>query len=436
MIKNFFNLATTFAREKVLEISNVGYEAVNISRFTEKEVTIKKDELFISGQKYDLKKYRRIFLAAFGKGSSNFALSFSKILGSRLTGGIALDIKKPEISIWDTLPEEITFLVGTHPLPSLKNVEATRRIIKMADRLGRDDLIFFLITGGGSSLFCGSEEEMEEAVQITKLLTRGGAPIGELNTVRKHLSEVKGGNLAKIAYPAKVISLIVSDVCFEKEEEGIKMVASGPTVFDETNVSDARNVLIKYGINPEGFKLKETPKDKMIFEKTENIIFASNRDALVKMARKIEELEFKPKIFSASIKGEAKDVFKNMAEEIKKGEIIIAGGETTVTIKGKGGKGGRNQEAVLGGLSFFDFKEYFDESFILAALASDGRDNSEAAGAIGDWKIIEEAKRKKINYRKYLEEHNEFPFFEQTGGLVFADQESFNVADFLIIGRI
>ncbi|MDD4761885.1 MAG: DUF4147 domain-containing protein [Candidatus Pacebacteria bacterium] len=436
MIKNFFNLATTFAREKVLEISNVGYEAVNISRFTEKEVTIKKDELFISGQKYDLKKYRRIFLAAFGKGSSNFALSFSKILGSRLTGGIALDIKKPEISIWDTLPEEITFLVGTHPLPSLKNVEATRRIIKMADRLGRDDLIFFLITGGGSSLFCGSEEEMEEVVQITKLLTRGGAPIGELNTVRKHLSEVKGGNLAKIAYPAKVISLIVSDVCFEKEEEGIKMVASGPTVFDETNVSDARNVLIKYGINPEGFKLKETPKDKMIFEKTENIIFASNRDALVKMARKIEELEFKPKIFSASIKGEAKDVFKNMAEEIKKGEIIIAGGETTVTIKGKGGKGGRNQEAVLGGLSFFDFKEYFDESFILAALASDGRDNSEAAGAIGDWKIIEEAKRKKINYRKYLEEHNEFPFFEQTGGLVFADQESFNVADFLIIGRI
>jgi len=436
VITNFFDLATTPAREKILEIANAGYEAINVKKFTAKEVKMEKNELFISGQKYDLKKYRRIFLAAFGKGSGDFALSFSKILGSRLTGGIALDVKEPEISVWDTLPEEITFLTGTHPLPSLKNVEATRKIIRMADRLGRDDLIFFLITGGGSSLFCGSEEEMEEAVQITKLLTRGGAPIGELNMVRKHLSEVKGGNLAKIAYPAKAISLIVSDVCFEKEEEGIKMVASGPTVFDETTVFDAKNVLIRYGINPDGFKLKETPKDKMVFEKTENIIFASNRDALVEMARKAEELELKPKIFSASVKGEAKDVFKKMAEGIKKGEIIIAGGETTVIIKGKGGKGGRNQEAVLGGLNFLDFKDYFDESFILAALASDGRDNSEAAGAIGDSKSLEEAKRKRISYRKYLEEHDEFPFFEQIGGLVFADQKSFNVADFLMIGRI
>lgn len=435
MITNFFDLATSPLREKALAIFNAGLSAVDIKKTAEEKIKLEDGFLKIAGKKYNLKEYKRIFLVAFGKGSGDFALSVSKIIGHKLTGGFALDVKEPAVPFWETLPEEINFLVGSHPLPSLKNVAASKRIIRMIDKLGRGDLLLLLVTGGGSSLLCGSEEEMENAVHLTKLLTRAGAPIEELNIVRKHISETKGGNLAKLAYPAKIISLIVSDVCFDNEKDGLPLVSSGPSFFDESTVLDARNILSKYGLNPLGFDFKETPKDKMLFEDVDNLLFSSNRDALIGMEKEAELLGFKSKIFSPNLRGEAKNVFRRMIEEINPGEALISGGETVVTIKNSGGKGGRNQEAVLGSLDFLNFKEYFDKSWLVGSLASDSRDNGEAAGALGDLALLENAASKKIHYKNFLEAHNEFPYFESLNGLIFAEQKSFNVADLMLVLR-
>jgi len=433
VITNFFDLATNSLREKALKIINAGYEAINISKVTKERIFLEGNKLKILDKEYNLKDYKRIYLTAFGKGSSDFAFSVAKILGGHLTGGIVLDVRKPNISVWETIPEELNFYEGTHPLPSLKNVEAVKKIVKMLNGLRRDDLVLTLITGGGSSLLCGSEEELQESIMVTKMLTKSGAPINELNTVRKHLSEVKGGKLAEIVYPAKMISIIACDVCAGKETMDLSMVASGPTIKDKTSIEDAKEIILKYGLNPLNFNLRETPKDEMIFERTENILFVSNEDALMGMVKKSLKLRLKPKIFSLNIEGEAKDSLKEMIDSVNPGEVLIAGGETTVTINGEGGKGGRNQEVVLGALKYLEENKDFDDSLLVSSIASDGRDNGEAGGAIGDLKILQKGEVANLNFKKYLKDHDEFNFFKETGGLVYAEPNSFNVADFMLV---
>ena len=158
--------------------------------------------------------------------------------------------------------------------------------------LNENDLLINFICGGGSALTCASEREMEDSIKAIKLLTKAGATIEELNIVRKHLSEFKGGGFAKIVYPATVVSLIVSDVCGNE----LSTVASGPTVFDKTTVLDAENVLNKYNLNLKDFNLHETPKDKKCFDKVYNILFACNQDAIMGMLKKSEEIGLKSEI--------------------------------------------------------------------------------------------------------------------------------------------
>jgi len=364
---------------------------------------------------------------------------------------------------------KVKSFVGTHPLPSKQNVKATQKIIRLVKNLKKDDLLITFICGGGSALLCASEKELKYSVLATKLLTQAGADIKELNTVRKHLSEIKGGGLAKMAYPATVVSLIVSDVPTANND--LSMVASGPTVYDKTTKKDAVKVIKKYLPRESAYKsalvraLKETPKNKKYFKRVKNILFLSNHEPIFAMARKAKELGFKPKIYSLKIKGEAKNVLIPLIKNLKDKGVILAGGETTVTLKNPKlktqnskqtqnsklktqnfYKGGRNMEAVLAALTWISADCYADKrgynqrksasrsaKICVLAIASDGRDNTEAAGAIADDSTLKKAKKLKLNPQEFLTNHNSFHFFKKTGDLIFIKPKTFNVADFMII---
>ncbi len=375
----------------------------------------------------NLDDFRRVFLVGIGKGSVLASASLAKILSKRLNKCIALDINKPPLnSKFLILNSE--FLVGTHPLPSKQNVGATQKIVKLAKNLKKDDLLINFICGGGSALACSSQRELKDLILVTKLLTKSGANILELNTVRKHLSEIKGGGLAKLAYPATVVSLIVSDVI----GNDLSMVASGPTVFDKTTKKNAEKVLKKYGLSPKRFNLKETPNERKYFKKVKNVLFICNQDAVLAMNKKVKKLGFKPKIYSLAVKSEARRALLPMIEKVKVGEVLLAAGETTVNLDNRpAGKGGRNMEAVLGAISNFQFS--ISKNLLVLSIASDGRDNTEAAGAIGDFSTLEKAKKLKLEPKEFLDQNNSFNFFKKTGDLIFAKSKSFNVSDLMII---
>ncbi len=435
IITNFQNLAKNDLRKKALEIAEAGYEAIDIEKAVRDRIKIENNFLKViktptilkdsvhSEAEINLNNFKRIFIVGIGKGSALASAKLTEILGNRLTGGIVLDREIPKLEIKNL---KLEIYAGTHPFPSKQNIEATKKIIKLAENLNENDLLINFICGGGSALTCASEREMEDSIKAIKLLTKAGATIEELNIVRKHLSEFKGGGFAKIVYPATVVSLIVSDVCGNE----LSTVASGPTVFDKTTVLDAENVLNKYNLNLKDFNLHETPKDKKCFDKVYNILFACNQDAIMGMLKKSEEIGLKSEIYSLALQGEAREVLSQMAEKINNKDLLIAAGETTITFKKlPADKGGRNMEAVLGALAKC-------QDLVFMSFASDGHDNTEAAGAIGDNLTLEKAKESNLNIEDFLETHNSFEFFEKTGDLIFTEKKCFNVADLMLVLRL
>ena len=471
-IINFKKLAQNSLRRKALLIAEAGYEAIEIEKVIKKRIKLRSNKLKIVhsyilenvginknleknavnaeldrlGMEIDLNNFKRIFVIGIGKGSALASAILAKILGKRLNKCIALDINKPLLNS-KFLILNSKFFVGTHPLPSKQNIKATQEIIKLTKSLNEKDLLITFICGGGSALACASKAELKNTTSAIKELTKAGAAISELNTVRKHFSDFKGGNLAKMACPAKVVSLIVSDVC----GNDLSNVASGPTVLDKTTKKDAVAIIKKYLRESAHrsaliFALKETPKDVGCFKNVKNILFVCNQDAIAGTIKKIEELELKARIHSLALEGEARTVFLQMIKNIKFSEAIIAAGETTVTLKNKkSGKGGRNQEAVLGAINIFanqsqikfaNIREKINnglENIIIISFTSDGHDNTKAAGVIGDFLTLEKAKKLKLNPQKYLNNHDSFNFFKKIGDLIYAEQKCFNVADLMLV---
>lgn len=443
IISNLKNLAQNSLRRKALLIAEAGYESISIEKITSERIKIKDNLLkightaFFNGKKSEIEQnfddFEKIYIVGIGKGSALAIMSLAKILGKKLTGGIALDISGVKCRI-----SKVRCFRGTHPLPSKQNIIATQEIIKLAESLTEKDLLITFICGGGSALACASEEELKNSGLATKELTKAGANINELNTIRKHLSEFKGGGLAKMAYPATVISLIISDVC----GNDLSNVASGPTVFNKTTKIDAEKILKKYGIDAGKFCLNEQLKEQKYFKKVKNILFSCNQDAITGIIGKAEKLGLSVKIYSLALEGEAKNAFAPILKQIKSGEAIIAAGETTVTLTNNQRpttnniiKGGRNQEAVLGSLVKCQISDVKCLDAVFLSFASDGRDNTEAAGAIGDYLTIEKAKKLKLNPKEFLKNHDSFNFFNKTGDLIYANQKCFNVADLMFVLR-
>jgi glycerate-2-kinase len=391
-------------------------------------------------------QYSGIYLLGFGKGSAKIADILRKKVKFKEIYVIDVDFPKSLREV-RTSPREIYFK-GTHPLPSRKNFLFTKKITeRFQGKLTKDDLVVVLVCGGGSAMLVYPNIPLKKYIQVNQELLKSGANIYEMNTIRKHLDLVKGGGLLKILYPAKVISFIFSDV----PGNDLSFIASGPTVKDKTKIADALKIIRKYKlISVKKEDLIETPKEEKYFKNVKNILALSNLTALKAMKEKAESLGLKAKILTDNLKGDVKDVAKFLFQEIKKNKekILIAGGETTVKVKGKG-KGGRNQELVLWFLKYTDlYGSKMDNTdnknqrssaldprksaYVIISLNSDGWDNTEFAGAIGDKMTLEKSEKLKLNIDKFLENNDSFHFFKKTKDGIITERLPVNVADLIL----
>jgi glycerate-2-kinase len=421
-IINFKKLAVSESRKDVLEIAEAGLLAIDTKKAILKGIKLEKGKLLVHDHVYSLVNVRKLLVIGIGKCSLEAAGALEKILGDKITGGIVLDVHEGKL-------KKIKTYTGDHPLPTPRNIDATRKIIKMLSNLTERDLVIFIISGGGSTLLCQPKDfTCFEESYVEDCLIHAGAEIHEFNTVRKHMSLARGGYLAKYAYPARVISLIFSDVV----GNDLEFIASGPTVKDTTTLEQAHKIIKKYKVQEKcGFshlKLMETPKGKRYFERVRNILFISNQTALEAMLKKAGEIGYVSKIVKSNLIGEARDAGKEITETLSKENprtVLLYGGETTVTVTGKG-KGGRNQELALSALRFIKNDQ------VLLTVSSDGKDNSDHAGAVCDIITKEKAKKDNLDVEKYLKDNNSYEFFEKTGDYLKTGDTGSNVADIVI----
>lgn len=417
VIKNSAELATTPLRRDALEILEAGYQAILTKEVVGKEVEVNGQYLRIGDRVIALGVFKRIFFVGIGKCALDAGEVFEEKLGSWLTDGIILDVRGATL-------KKLRSKIGTHPFPSEQNVEATQSIADLLEGLTDTDLLITVISGGASSLLCLPYDLTCETIGfITRMLMDKGATIDEINTFRKHTSKIQGGQFAKLAYPATVVSLIFSDV----PGDDIATVASGPTVLDTTNIADARAVLEKYDIENlcklPVCELAETPKDPEYFLRVNNILFITTKKALEAMRGTAERLGYHTEIVSAELQGEAHAVGQRLANEAIAPKMCrLWGGETTVLVK-KEGKGGRCQEVVLGALT------NVKEDALCIAATSDGWDNTPFAGAIGDVITLSRARELGLDPLTASENNQAYDFFEKVGSHIDTGRTGANVSD-------
>jgi glycerate-2-kinase len=285
-----------------------------------------------------------------------------------------------------------------------------------------------LISGGGSTLLCLHDAPMTCLDESTLFgeLTEKGATIQDINVVRKHISLARGGALAKAAYPAEVLSLIVSDV----PENDIEFIASGPTVMDSSTVEDARALIAKYGVAiPAHTAFIETPKEQKYFERVTNVLFLTNQDALIAMKDEAEKRGYAATIVDDHFDGEARDTSRIVVEKLHDApakSALLYAGESTVTLSPDAGAGGRNQEMALAALG--DIRP--DE--LILPFASDGHDNTDFAGAIADETTRAHALAKNVSVEEYLNAHRSYDFFTATGDALQTGYTGSNVSDLIL----
>jgi glycerate-2-kinase len=426
-IKNFSALAKTPMRRAVLSILETGYQAIQTETVIKNAIKKRGHFLFIKNKKYNLSQSGRVVVIGIGKCSLAAGESLAKVLGSRLSGGIILDTRKKPL-------KKLTSLAGTHPLPSAKNIAYTQKILDYLSQLNpNQDLLIFIVSGGGSSLFCLPENiSLSDYIGLTLDLHKSGANIHELNCVRKHLEAVKGGKLALRLKPLKTIVLYFSDVLSETSQQNLRTIASGPLQPDKTTNYQAKQVLKKYGLwSKYKNKIKrfsETAKNKKDFSHLDQYLLLTNQTALKAMALKAKQFKLKPKILTAILQAQAKLAFskiKQLSKNFPQNNIFLAGGETMVRVKGRG-KGGRNQEAVLAALPKLKNNELF------AAAASDGIDFSPHAGALADWLTRQKAQKLRLKVLPYLSNNDSYNFFKKTGDYLKTGKIGSNIADLLL----
>jgi len=442
---------TRRAREIALDSIERALNAADPRTLLKARTALKNDLLAINGKKFDLSNFGRIFVIGGGKASGSMAESLEEILGDRIDRGIVV---VPRGTSSQHKVKKITLHEASHPIPGEDSVEGAKKITDMTSQVGETDLVICLISGGGSSLMTMPRQNvsLEDKKMVTSLLLRSGANINEINTVRKHISEFKGGMLAKRAYPATLISLLLSDVI----GDDLDVIASGPTVPDSSTFQDASDILERYGLwrkipdsvrtilsdGVRGF-VPETPKSgDGVFQRVHNIILGNNRLASMAAVEELRRQGMNTVFLTSFAEGEARGVgvmLAALAREISisgnpvpKPAAIVMGGETTVTVTGSG-KGGRNQEVTLSA----SIKVEDMDGTVIVSASTDGVDGpTDAAGAIADGHTVDRARRKGMNHRKYLEDNDSYSFFSQLHDLIFTGPTGTNVNDLSILVMI
>lgn len=422
-------------REYVLTIFSKVLDAVN--PYNAVASHIEDTTIFLSDKTVDINQFDDIYVVAFGKGSIGMINAVCDLLPVKK--GIAVT-NQPNATV---IHQNVETIVGGHPIPNEQSVLGAKKIQQLLKRCSKNDLVIVLISGGGSALLASPRIPLSDLQLTTKALLASGATIQEINTIRKHVSKVKGGQLVR-SIPCQVISFIISDVVGDP----LEFIASGPTVGDSTTYSDAFNILKKYELwdlipdttrqiikRGEKGSIPETPFDHdPVFAHVSNYIVANNEKACETAVNQAKKLGFHPKLLSTSLTGEASDLgpelFKKSKQlfEQEEGNIFISGGEPTVTLKGNG-KGGRNQELVLSMVRLLAGSES-----VFCSFGTDGVDGmSPAAGAIADGNTFSRAQAKNMSVNDFLELNDSFTFFDTLQDALITGPTGTNVMDIQIL---
>jgi len=410
-----------------------------------KAMSLQDNYLVIKDITFNLKAIENIYVIGAGKASGMMAAEVEKVLGKRITGGHIIVKYGHSCSL-----EYINITEAGHPVPDSNGFMATEEILNIAVKAESKDLVICLLSGGGSALLTDFPEgsSPEEMMLLNDLLVKSGASIKEINAVRKHLSVVKGGQLARTVYPAKLVSLILSDV----PGDPLDVIASGPTTPDPTTFKQAMEVLERYNLVthiPEGIKKyleegikgnrPETPKQSdPVFKKTSNLLVGTNRLALEASKLKALEYNLNAVIVEDRLQGDIYTVaeyivdtalrFRNDTEEIKP-VCLLFGGEPTVRMTGKG-MGGRNQHLALHTAELLQN----NPGITVLSAGTDGNDGpTDAAGAVVDSDTFHDALSENIDPVKFLKEFDSYHFFKRAGGHIKTGPTMTNVMDIIVV---
>jgi glycerate 2-kinase len=430
-------------REKATEIFLAGVESVKPGNLINRYVSISNNILQIEEISFNLATLKNIYIVGAGKASASMAQAIESILGSRITAGHIVTKYEHSVPL-----KFIQITEAGHPVPDESGIKGTEKIMSIVNKAEKDDLVICLISGGGSALLADVPEgcTLNDLKMVSSILLRIGANITEMNCIRKHLSKVKGGLLAKAASPAKVVSLILSDVIGDP----LDVIASGPTAPDPTTFADAIAIIRKYNIEneipeqiirvlQEGFenKRQETLKnDDKILLNTNNLIVGTNRLSLKTAKEKAESLGYESEIITNKLDGDVTDVadyiFKlarrAKEENVSKKICLLFAGEPTVNVKGTG-SGGRNQHLALIAARYL--KDL--PGITILSGGTDGTDGpTDATGAVADSNTSENSKKLQMDIEHYINNCDSYNFFKIEGGLIVTGPTQTNVGDLMV----
>jgi hydroxypyruvate reductase len=438
--------------ERVTRILAAALDAVEpaaaVRRFLRRDGNL----LHAGEQVYDLAKYERVFLVGVGKAGTPMARAAAEVLGGRITGGVV--VVKEGHSDSSTAGRPWSVIESAHPIPDARSVEGAQRVADLLAQTTERDLVVAVISGGGSALLTLPAPGLTLAglQALTGALLRCGANINEINTLRKHLDHVKGGGLARMAHPATLVTLILSDVVGSP----LDVIASGPTVPDPTTFAEAYALLERYGIVASvpppvvehlrrgvAGEVEETLKPgDMRFERVQNLIVASNAQAAEAALAAARTEGFNTLLLTTYLQGEAREVGRVLAAVARElaaagrplpgPACIVAGGETTVTLRGNG-MGGRNQELALAAVA--DLAGL--PGIALVTLATDGGDGpTNAAGAVVTGATLQRARQRGLDPHTYLARNDAYPFFDALGDLLRPGPTQTNVNDLVFMFKL
>ncbi|MEM4913103.1 MAG: glycerate kinase [Desulfurococcaceae archaeon] len=442
MIKNRGVLSRDPRHERLIQLAEYALQVADPYKAVASSIELNGRTLIVKDGRVELGK--RVHVVGFGKASVKMAEAVYSILGELISGGVVIHPGEPG----RVGPIEV--LKGDHPFPGHNTLKSSVKLLEYLKTISEDDTLIVLISGGGSALFEIPEEgvSLEDISIVSRELMKKGATIHELNTVRKRLSRVKGGKLLKHVKASKIVSLIVSDVV----GDDLSIIASGPTAPDPTSFEDAYRVLARKGlleVIPASIKelfekglkglIEDTLKpDHPAFKKVENYLVLSNQIVLQKLCEALENMGYRTLLLTSMLEGEAREVGKVLASIIKniliygtpigRPAAILAGGETVVTVKGKG-VGGRNQELCLS----LSISLRGVLGVTAACLATDGIDGvSPAAGAIVDGDTVDEALRKGLDPWESLDNNDSYGFFSRINRAIITEYTGTNVNDIFL----
>ena len=467
-IQNYSQLISESLNRNALELRKIGLKSLEIAissveprKLIRNAMTISEEILMIEEDKYDLKKFERILIIGGGKATAQMAIALDELLkiSSKIEYEGFLNIPEDQELKFLTHTKNIEMNLASHPIPNEAGLNGVNKMIELVERTNKEDLIICLFSGGGSALLPLPKKNitLTDIQKINSLLLASGASIHEINTIRKHISNFKGGNLAKTIYEtskATTLTIIISDVVGNK----LDSIASGPTIPDLTSFNDAYNVLLKYKLldripmsakevimggikNP---RLENPSKNDPVFENVHTYLIGSVELSVEEVSNYLRKRDFEIDYFSNKISGEAADFGKGLfyliteklkeyPKEPEKSRIAMIGtGELTVTLRGKG-IGGRNQEMLLNFLNTIK-SEKIDYKFFVLGCNLDGIEgNSKAMGAIVDNSLLMETTQNNVSIDNYLNSNNSNAFFNLINGEIITGPTGINVNDFILI---